>query len=202
MTHGPINLRFINYYCVGLLLLPFIYKLQTVQDGKLLQLSSDAFSNIISSHVPQSHTVLQYLRSEYLQTRSSESKIFINPLKPNVPYRGRTAPLTSKVSFYIFIQQIYVLYILNMVHTLLFFSFSKCSLFHNSNVFGSCIIHILYTGCAKIKTKNNSSAKRLSRCAKNLFQSCNCLNSNDNRTKVCGIPKEKYKSFWAECAAR
>ena len=32
--------------------------------------------------------------------------------------------------------------------------------FHNSNVFGSCIIHILYTGCAKIK-KNNSGAKRL-----------------------------------------
>jgi len=24
-------------------------------------------------------------------------------------------------------------------------------LFQNSNVFGSCIIHILYTGCAKIK---------------------------------------------------
>ena len=40
------------------------------------------------------------------------------------------------------------------------FSSSKCSLFHNSNVFGSCIIHILYTGCAKIK-KNNSGAKRL-----------------------------------------
>jgi len=40
-----------------------------------------------------------------------------------------------------------------------FFS-SKCSLFHNSNVFGSCIIHILYTGCAKIK-KNNSGPKRL-----------------------------------------
>ena len=28
---------------------------------------------------------------------------------------------------------------------------SKCSLVHNYNVFGSCIIHILYTGCAKIK---------------------------------------------------
>jgi len=28
---------------------------------------------------------------------------------------------------------------------------SKCSLFHNSNIFGSCIIQILYTGCAKIK---------------------------------------------------
>jgi len=35
---------------------------------------------------------------------------------------------------------------------LCFFS-SKCSLFHNSNVFGSCIIHILYTGRAKIKKK-------------------------------------------------
>jgi len=27
-------------------------------------------------------------------------------LTPNVNYRGRTAPLTSKVTFYIFIQQI------------------------------------------------------------------------------------------------
>jgi len=46
-----------------------------------------------------------------------------------------------------------------MVYTLHFFS-SKCSLFHNSNVFDSCVIHILYTGCAKTK-KNNSGAKRL-----------------------------------------
>jgi len=46
-----------------------------------------------------------------------------------------------------------------MVYTLRFFS-SKCSLFHNSNLFGSCVIRILYTGCAKIK-KNNSGAKRL-----------------------------------------
>jgi len=38
-----------------------------------------------------------------------------------------------------------------MVYTLRFFFSSKCSLFHNSNVFGCCIIHILYTGCAKIK---------------------------------------------------
>ena len=43
-----------------------------------------------------------------------------------------------------------MLNILNMVYTLLSFS-SKCSLFHNSNISGSCIIHILYTGCAKIK---------------------------------------------------
>jgi len=30
----------------------------------------------------------------------------INPLMPNVNYSGHTAPLTSKVAFYIFIQQI------------------------------------------------------------------------------------------------
>ena len=47
-----------------------------------------------------------------------------------------------------------------MVYTLLFFFSSKCSLFYNSNIFGSCIIHILYTGCAKFK-KNNSGAKSL-----------------------------------------
>jgi len=44
----------------------------------------------------------------------------INPLTPNDPYSCRTAPLTSEVSFYIFIQQIWVLNILNMVYTLLF----------------------------------------------------------------------------------
>ena len=47
-----------------------------------------------------------------------------------------------------------------MIYTLRFFFSSKCSLFHNSNIFGSCFIHILYTECAKIK-KNNSGAKRL-----------------------------------------
>ena len=43
-----------------------------------------------------------------------------------------------------------------MLHTLHFFS-SKCSLFHNANLFGPCIIHILYTGCAKIKKNNNNN---------------------------------------------
>jgi len=30
---------------------------------------------------------------------------------------------------------------------------SKCRLFHNATFFGSCIIHILHTGCAKIFNK-------------------------------------------------
>jgi len=54
-----------------------------------------------------------------------------------------------KVAFYIFIQQIQVLNILNMLYNFRFFFFSKCSFFHISYIFGSCFIHILYTECAK-----------------------------------------------------
>jgi hypothetical protein len=39
-----------------------------------------------------------------------------------------------------------------MVYTLSFFP-SKCSLFHNSNVFGSCIINILYIYPTNIGTE-------------------------------------------------
>jgi len=76
---------------------------------------------------------------------------YVNLLTPNVNYSGRIAPLTSKVTFFIFIQQILVLNILNMVYTLRFFFSSKFSLFHNSNLFGSGIIPIFIYRCAKIK---------------------------------------------------
>ena len=39
------------------------------------------------------------------------------------------------------------------------YSSSKCSLFHNCNLFASCIIHILYMGV--LNFKKNSDAKRL-----------------------------------------
>ena len=51
---------------------------------------------------------------------------------------------------FIFIQQISVLNILNMLYNLLFFFSSKCRLFHNATLFGFCITHILNTVCAKI----------------------------------------------------
>ena len=42
-----------------------------------------------------------------------------------------------------------------------FFSLQNAVYFiHNATFFGSCVIHILYTGCAKIN-KKNSGAKRL-----------------------------------------
>ena len=83
----------------------------------------------------------------------------INRLTPNDPFMGRTTPLTSICCIlYIYSTNIGTEYFKHALYSL-FFS-SKCSLFHNANLFGSCIIHILHTGCAKIK-KNNSGAKGL-----------------------------------------
>jgi len=56
-------------------------------------------------------------------------RILFNLLTSNVNYSGRTAPLTSKVAFYIFIQQIWVLNILSMVYTLRFFSLQNAVCF-------------------------------------------------------------------------
>ena len=95
----------------------------------------------------------------YVDKHNYVNEGVFNPLTPNDPYSGRTAPLTSKR---------YILYIHSTnIDTEYFkqsiispFFYSKCSLFHISNVCVSCIIHILYTGCAKI-FKNNSGSKRL-----------------------------------------
>ena len=82
-------------------------------------------------------------------------------MTPNDPYSGRTAPLTSKrYILYIYSTHTGTEYFKHGIYSP-FFPPSKCSLFHKSNVFGSCIIHILYTGVLKLK-KNNSGAERLS----------------------------------------
>ena len=75
---------------------------------------------------------------------------FLNPLTPNDHYSGRTAPLTSKSCIlYIYSTNIGTEYFKHGIYSPFFFS--KCSLFRNSKVFGSCFIQILYTRCAKIK---------------------------------------------------
>ena len=84
---------------------------------------------------------------------SLHNLMHLNPLTPNDHYRGSTATLTSKrFILYIYSTNIGTEYFKHGIYST-FFSSSKCSLFHNSNVFGSCIINILYTGCAKVKKK-------------------------------------------------
>ena len=78
------------------------------------------------------------------------TSIALNPLTPNDPYMGRTAPPTSKrCILYIYSTNAGTEYFKHALYSPFFFS-SKGSLFHNANLFGSCIIHILYIGCAEI----------------------------------------------------
>ena len=82
----------------------------------------------------------------------SPTQNYLNPLTPNDPYMNRTAPLTSKrCILYIYSTNVSTEYFKHALYSP-FFS-SKCSLFHNANLFGFCIIHISYTGCAEIKKK-------------------------------------------------
>jgi len=70
--------------------------------------------------------------------------------KNRASYRwdGRTATL-QKLHFIYFFQQLpSTEYFKHAAHSPFFYS--KCRLFHNATFFGSCIIHILHTGCAKI----------------------------------------------------
>ena len=70
-----------------------------------------------------------------------------------------------------------------MLYTLRFFLFKMQFFFlHNANLFGSCIIYILYTGCAEIK-KNNSGAKGLTKW-KIIF---NLLTLNEEINKKCVV---------------
>ena len=86
---------------------------------------------------------------------------------------------------FIFIQQISVLNIFNMLYNLHFFC-SKCRLFHNATLFGFCITHILNTGCAKIwkekirrqKVKHNiipTTLPRTSRDTMTILRLSRCL---------------------------
>ena len=86
-----------------------------------------------------------------LQDVEDLQKINIIPLTPNDPYRGRTAPLTSKrCILYNHSTNIRTEYFKRGIFSL-FFSLQNAVFFHNSNLFGSFVIHILYTRCAKIK---------------------------------------------------
>ena len=61
---------------------------------------------------------------------------------------GRTATLQMLHFIYFFPTNVSTEYFKHAAHSP-FFS-SKCRLFHNATFFGSCIIHILHTGCDKI----------------------------------------------------
>ena len=81
--------------------------------------------------------------------------LLFNPLTPKYPYSGRTAPLTSKrCILYIYSTNIGTEYFKHGIYSsFLFFSSSKCSLFHNSNVLVSVLFTFYIQGVLKLKKK-------------------------------------------------
>ena len=78
----------------------------------------------------------------------------INPLTPNDPCSGRTAPLTSKrCVFYIYSTNTDIEYFKHGIHSP-FLSLQNAVCFIILKYLVYCFIHILYTECAKIKKKS------------------------------------------------
>ena len=80
---------------------------------------------------------------EISAVRSPTNVLFINFVK-NYKFALKYT-ITSLLHVYLYLTKV-IFYVKTLGKI---FSSSKCSLFHNSNVFGSCIIHILYTGVLK-----------------------------------------------------
>jgi hypothetical protein len=77
------------------------------------------------------------------------ASVWFNLKKPCVLYIGRAYRYPPDVAFYIFFStNISAEYFKHAAHCP-FFS-SKFRLFHNATFFGSCVIYILHTECAKI----------------------------------------------------
>ena len=95
-----------------------------------------------------------------------------------------------------------------MLYTLRYFFSSKCSLFYNANLFGSCIIHILYTGCAEIKKKNNSGAKGLTPFRLSVRRRVIMMmirryeNPQDFENKVTLRLLEPCSNYWPHCSGK
>ena len=99
---------------------------------------------LVTSSIVMNQRIAYEIRSSWVREYCS------NHLAPNDVYIRRNTQLTSRRCILnIYSTNILIEYIKHAAHSPFFFS-SRCRLFHNANFFGSCNIHILNTGWAKI----------------------------------------------------
>ena len=99
-----------------------LYYIKGVSGSNLEQKTGYPQTRISSTPI-MLHTFHKYLCMRLFIRRSLTSAINLQPPNDIYIYICRTAPLTYRCCIYIFIQQIHVLNILNMLHTLCFFLF-------------------------------------------------------------------------------
>ena len=95
---------------------------------------------MFTADIPKCLKFAKYFEVHYTQLTFKNPASYI--------WDGRTTILQMLHFIYIFSTNISTENFKHAAHSL-FFS-SKCRLFHNATLFGSCIINILRTGCAKI----------------------------------------------------
>jgi hypothetical protein len=101
--------------------------------------NSDMFWSTLIIFRELTNVSTAYIRSGLSTFKNCASYIYI----------GQAYRYHPDVTFYIFFStNISTEYFKHAAHSL--FISSKCCLFHNANFFGSCIIHILHRGYAKI----------------------------------------------------
>jgi hypothetical protein len=88
---------------------------------KTISLNLPVLHNLIRIYTFTSSDVITY--QLYIHVTVHRNRFLFNHLTPNGHFTGHTAPLTYRCCIFLFIQQIYVRNILNMLHTLRVFLF-------------------------------------------------------------------------------
>jgi hypothetical protein len=112
---------------------------------------------VCSAEIKISNSLFALYRIIWLFSATERNKVYCAVRDESLTFRHLAsyigdghAPLPSRccIIYIFFSTNISTEYFKHAAHSP-FFS-SKCLLFHNATFFGSCIIHILHTGCAKI----------------------------------------------------
>jgi hypothetical protein len=152
-----ICLYMLNRYFVYVIVVSDWMRLNTISLNiafcfKFLRNTSRKLDLLPSSHIGENVlcNVLTFSSFHLITIHSVSKTLCFKPFGAERPIYGlyRTVDLQMLYFKYLFNKYLYWIFQTCCISSVLFSS--KCRLFHNSTSFGSCIIHILNTVCARI----------------------------------------------------